>query len=154
MAERCRRCRSAYFRGHTWGNSRGIEIARDQDAENAAEIEAWLELLTRSYNVIVMDSVAFRLWAKLMHKSSDALYEEAMLAATARVHRLTVVTKNVADFKSFGVETLDPFKTPSRQAWRAFSSGANPSPPWQYRTCPTSGSDRASLREHNLNLNR
>jgi predicted nucleic acid-binding protein len=94
----------------------GIEIARDQDAENAAKIEAWLELLTRSYNVIPTDSLAFRLWAKLMHKSSDALYEDAMLAATARVRRLTVVTKNVADFKSFGAEILEPFNTPARQS--------------------------------------
>jgi predicted nucleic acid-binding protein len=93
---------------------KGIEITRDQDAEKAAEIEAWLELLTRSYNVIPMDSAAFRLWAKLMHRSSDSLYEDAMLAATAQVHRLTVVTRNVSDFKSFGVETLDPFKTPRR----------------------------------------
>ncbi len=93
---------------------KGVEITRDQDVGKAAEIEEWLELLTRSYNVIPMDSAAFRLWARLMHRSADALYEDAMLAATAQVHRLTVVTRNVADFKSFGVEVLDPFKTPRR----------------------------------------
>ncbi|MEO6626724.1 MAG: type II toxin-antitoxin system VapC family toxin [Burkholderiaceae bacterium] len=90
---------------------RGVEVTRDQDAVKAGEIEAWLELLTQSYNVIPMDSGTFRLWAKLMHGTSDTLYEDAMLAATAQVHRLTVVTRNVADFKSFGVEILDPFKT-------------------------------------------
>ena len=91
-----------------------IELTRNQNVEKATEIEAWLELLTRSYNIIAMDSVAFRLWAKLMHRTSDALYEDAMLAATAQVHRLTVVTRNTADFKSFGVEVLDPFKTRRR----------------------------------------
>lgn len=90
---------------------RGIETTRDQDAEKAGEIEAWLELLAQSYNVIPMDSGTFRLWAKLMHRTSDTLYEDAMLAATAKSHRLTIVTRNVADFKSFGVDVLDPFKT-------------------------------------------
>ena len=93
---------------------KGIEITREQNAEKAAEIEAWLEMLARSFNVIPMDGAAFRLWARLMHRTSNALYEDAMLAATAQVHRLTVVTRNVADFKSFGVDVVDPFKTARR----------------------------------------
>jgi predicted nucleic acid-binding protein len=32
-----------------------------------------------------------------------------MIAATARVHQLMVVTRNVADFKAFGVALLNPF---------------------------------------------
>lgn len=91
---------------------KGIELTRDQDAAKATEIERWLELLSQTYNIIAMDSAAFRLWAKLMHRSPAALYEDAMLAATAQVHRLTVVTRYVADFRSLGVEVHDPFKTP------------------------------------------
>lgn len=44
-----------------------------------------------------------------MHKTSETLYEDAMIAATAKVHRLTVVTRNVVDFRSFGVQLFNPF---------------------------------------------
>lgn len=87
----------------------GVEITCDQDAAKAAEIEAWLELVASSYNVLPMDAVVFRCWARLMHRTSNTLYEDAMIAATADVHGLTVVTRNVADFKSFGVALLNPF---------------------------------------------
>jgi len=87
----------------------GVEITREQDAAKAAEIEGWLELVAASYNVLPMDAAVFRRWARLMHGKSNTLYEDAMIAATAHVHGLTVVTRNVADFKSFGVTLLNPF---------------------------------------------
>jgi predicted nucleic acid-binding protein len=88
----------------------GIEITRDQDEAKAAEIEAWLDLVSGSYNVLPMDAATFRAWARLMHHRSDTVYEDAMIAATAKLHNLTVVTRNVADFKPFGVPVLNPFK--------------------------------------------
>lgn len=87
----------------------GIEITREQDASKALQIEQWLDQVADTYNVLAMDSTVFRQWAKLMHRTSDTLYEDAMIAATAKVHHLTVVTRNVADFKSFGVKLLNPF---------------------------------------------
>jgi toxin FitB len=89
----------------------GIEITREQDSAKAAELENWLELVAASYNVLPMDAAAFRIWAQLMHRKSDTIYEDAMIAATAKVHGLTVVTRNTADFKSFGVPLLNPFKS-------------------------------------------
>ena len=87
----------------------GIELTREQDIDKASEIEAWLDQVAAAYNVLPLDAAAFREWARLMHRRSDTLYEDAMIAATARVHGLTVVSRNVADFKALGMEALNPF---------------------------------------------
>ena len=92
----------------------GIELTREQDEPKATELEQWLELVCGSFNVIPMDAIAFRVWARLMHGTTHALYEDAMIAATARVHKLIVVTRNVKDFKSFGVSLLNPFSAARR----------------------------------------
>ena len=89
---------------------RGIEMTREQDAGKANEIETWLEQLMFTGQVLAMDAAVCREWARLMHRRSDTLVEDAFIAATARVHRLVVVTRNVRDFKTLGVETLNPFE--------------------------------------------
>ena len=87
----------------------GIELTREQDTDKASEIEAWLDQVAAAYNVLPLDAAAFREWARLMHRRSDTLYEDAMIAATARVYGLTVVSRNVADFKALGMEAFNPF---------------------------------------------
>ena len=87
----------------------GIELTRDQDPAKAAEIETWLDQVAKAYNVLPMDAAVFRRWAQLMHGKSNTLYEDAMIAATELQHHLTVVTRNVADFKTLGVKILNPF---------------------------------------------
>jgi len=51
----------------------------------------------------------FRHWARLVHGRSDDLIEDAVIAATAHVHGLVVVTRSVRDFKALRVPALDPF---------------------------------------------
>jgi len=57
-----------------------------------------------------MDAACFREYARLMHGRSDTLGEDGMMAATARVHGLTVATRNERDFAHFDVAVLNPFK--------------------------------------------
>jgi len=87
----------------------GIEITREQDAAKASELESWADRVAESYNILPMDAAIFRLWAKWMHGQPDSVYEDAMIAATAAVHGLTVVTRNVRDFAGFDVRLFNPF---------------------------------------------
>lgn len=88
----------------------GIELTRVQDPAKAAELENWADQVAETYSVLPMDARTFRLWAKLMHRQSDTVYENAMIAATAAAHGLTVVTRNVRDFLRFEVPTFNPFE--------------------------------------------
>jgi predicted nucleic acid-binding protein len=87
----------------------GVEITRRQDRLKAAEIERWIDQVSATFNILPMDARAFRCWARLMHGRSDDLLENAMIAATAEVHHLIVVTRNIRDFERLGARTLDPF---------------------------------------------
>ena len=87
----------------------GIEITREQDAAKADEIEEWLDRVLSTFGILPVDATAFREWARLMHRQSDTLMQDAMIAAVAIVNRLEVVTRNVRDFEQLGVPALDPF---------------------------------------------
>ena len=62
-----------------------------------------------------MDALAFREWARLMHRRSDTMTQDAIIAATATVHRLTVVTRNVGDFAHLGVRSHHPIDREQRR---------------------------------------
>jgi predicted nucleic acid-binding protein len=87
----------------------GVERTKRQNTEKAASIEAWIDQIAEAYEVIPMDAPTFREWARLMEGKSDQLFEDAMIAATARIRRLTVATRNTRDFESLSVKLINPF---------------------------------------------
>lgn len=86
----------------------GIEMTRRQDAAKAKEIEDWLDAVAESYGVLPADAPVFHRWAQLMHRRPDPHIEDALIAATALVRGLTVVTRNADDFEPFGVPLVNP----------------------------------------------
>lgn len=93
----------------------GVESTREQDPAKAAEIEAWIDQVAQTWNVLPLDGRTLRTWAKLMHRQQDHLIEDALIAATAIVHNLIVVTRNKRDFEVFGIKILNPFEAKSKQ---------------------------------------
>lgn len=89
---------------------KGIQITRELDPAKAQEIEDWLDGLVENFPILPADAAVFRQWARLLHRRPDHHFEDALIAATAQVHGLTVVTRNVRDFKPFAVAALDPFR--------------------------------------------
>ena len=88
----------------------GAELTRKNDPAKAAEIENWLMITEGAFSVIPMDSACFREWARLKAGKPSELIEDAMIAATARVHGLQVATRNEKDFRQFQVSSFNPFR--------------------------------------------
>ena len=89
----------------------GIERTRRQDAAKAGAIEAWVEELENSSTILPMDGRCFRETARMMVGKQEDLFYDVMIAATARMHGLTVATRNEKDFRLLGVEIINPFKS-------------------------------------------
>jgi predicted nucleic acid-binding protein len=89
---------------------RGIELKRRSDPEQVSSLDRWflqmrLGLGTR---VLIVDEPVAEAWALLGIPHPLPLID-GLLAATAKVHSLTLVTRNVADIAATGVQLLDPF---------------------------------------------
>jgi predicted nucleic acid-binding protein len=101
VTEGCRRGRSDLSRrAYPARDLRAAVALDDGDLVLALEVE-------QVWNVLPMDGPTFRSRARLMHRRSEKRIEDAMIAAMALVHGLTVVTRNVRDFAPLGVEALN-----------------------------------------------
>lgn len=88
---------------------RGAELTRRQDPEKAIEIERWIDQVASWANVLSFDLPASREYARMTRGRNHFISEDLMIAAIARVHALTIATRNVRDFEDLGVAVFNPF---------------------------------------------
>ncbi|MBM3650292.1 MAG: type II toxin-antitoxin system VapC family toxin [Alphaproteobacteria bacterium] len=97
---------------------RGVLLAERRDPNQGAILRRWLEhevLAPLASRILPIDVDIARQCAAL-HVPDPKPERDALIAATARVHGLTVVTRNTADFQSMGVALLNPWLAPSGSA--------------------------------------
>ena len=90
----------------------GILLIERRDSTQGAVLRSWLNthvLPAFSERIIVLDTAVAQCCAKL-HVPDPRSNRDAMIAATAIVHGMTIVTRNVDDFKPTGVEILNPWE--------------------------------------------
>lgn len=89
---------------------RGIERIRQKDAKQAAALERWLQRVTRDHvdRILSVDRRVAEEWGRLSAQRSGSPVD-LLMAATARVHELVLVTRNIRDVAWTGVQCVNPF---------------------------------------------
>ncbi len=89
---------------------KGIEIIRDRDSRQASALNSWLGNLKRQYagRILPIDDEIAEAWGR-MYYVRNVSPTDGLLAATALVHNMTLVTRNVSDVEGLGVRVLNPF---------------------------------------------
>ena len=94
---------------------RGVLLMERRDARQGARLRAWLEqhvLAPFEQKILPIDAKIARRCASL-HVPDPRPERDALIAATALTHGLTVVTRNASDFEAMGVAVLNPWMAPS-----------------------------------------
>jgi hypothetical protein len=90
---------------------RGVELLRYRgDLDQGARVEKWLDALIAEHerNILPLDADAAQVWGRLRAPNPDHALDK-QIAAIAFIYDLTVVTRNLRDFKELGVRLLNPF---------------------------------------------
>ncbi|MCL2830320.1 MAG: type II toxin-antitoxin system VapC family toxin [Betaproteobacteria bacterium] len=90
---------------------RGVDLIRHRgDLPQARQLEKWLESVLRDYQdcILPFDLDAAQVWGRLRAPWPENALDK-QIAATALIHDLTVVTRNIGDFERTGVRLLNPF---------------------------------------------
>ena len=89
----------------------GTLMLQRRDQRQGAMLRAWIDdkvLPAFEGRILPVDTAVAQRCARL-HVPDPRAERDALIAATALVHRLTVATRNVADFQAMGVALLDPW---------------------------------------------
>jgi predicted nucleic acid-binding protein len=95
---------------------RGIEKLRYRnDTKQAEMLDSWLSKLLTEYsnNILEFDKESAQVWGYLRVPNHEHLLDK-QIAAIALTNGLTVVTRNIDDFSSSGVQLLNPFSKPRK----------------------------------------
>lgn len=94
---------------------KGIELARRRDATKAAALERWLGEVDAAFGerILPVDRRVTDTWGRMSAQRPIPVID-GLLAATAKVHGMTLVTRNDADIAGLGVDVLNPFKAAGR----------------------------------------
>jgi predicted nucleic acid-binding protein len=90
---------------------KGIERARPKDPDRARALEKWLTDVVKSFaeRILPIDQVVADEWGRMSAKRPLST-TDALLAATAKVHGMTLATRNTADVVGLGADVLNPFE--------------------------------------------
>jgi toxin FitB len=91
-----------------------VERARRTDAAQARALEKWLSTVKESYGerILPIDQMVAEEWGS-MSAIRPVPTVDTLLAATAKVHRMTSATRNVADVTGLGADVMNPFEPPT-----------------------------------------
>jgi len=104
--------RSIYLSVLVLGEIRkGVERTRPGDPDRARALERWLATVIRSFGerILPIDQAIADEWGRMGARRPVSTVD-ALLAATAKVHGMTLATRNVSDVSGLGADLIDPFQ--------------------------------------------